>query len=201
MSVANPPYLYTVRSLPSLYSPLFLSNSVYWRSERRTRNWMRDFHYKTSRWIAANFENFCWPTFGSSDLMQGQLQPGVKRRLQMIAFYQWVVRFLEVCDVIFGGCELHRGSERYSSKTCGWCNRIKENLGGSRTFKCPFEDCYFHYVTVHRDAGGAQNIDMLAYLDGEFPYPSHEVWSRAEYHRFVDDSTTANRDGTSSRRA
>lgn len=138
----------------------------------------------------------CWPTFMSQQIAQLQINAGSKRRLNILSLYQWVLRFLEVCDIIFGGCELHRGSERYSSKTCGWCNRIYENLGSSKTFKCPFNDCLFSTLLVHRDGAGAQNIDMLSYLDGIFPYPLHEVWSYREFKEFVNDDVIVNRDGT-----
>ncbi len=109
----------------------------------------------------------------------------------MLSFYKWVNRLLQVSEVVYGGCEVHRGNESYSSKMCGWCNRINENLGGERTFKCPFEDCIFSRITVDRDGAAARNIDMLSHLHGAFPYPSHAVWSKTIYKEFVPDGTAA----------
>ena len=49
-------------------------------------------------------------------------------------------------------------SEAYTSKTCGGCGEIHQNLGGRRVFKC--DRCDFH---VDRDMNGARNI-MLRFL-------------------------------------
>ena len=114
----------------------------------------------------------------------------------MLSFGKYLARFREVCAVVYGGCEVHQGSERYSSKTCSWCNRLHEKLGGSREFKCPYPDCIVNTWTIDRDGNGAQNIELLSYLDGIFPHPSDDVWNNPDYKRWVSANSKPNKDGT-----
>lgn len=121
------------------------------------------------------------------------LNGGVKRRLNMLSFYKLVNRLIEVSQVVYGGCDIHRGNEAYSSMTCGLCNRLNENLGGGRTFRCSYRDCYFSSVDISRDGNGAHNIEMLSYLHGVFP-PSHECWTRRENLKYVIAGTKVTRE-------
>ena len=45
--------------------------------------------------------------------------------------------------------------ESYTSKTCGKCGELNENLGGSKVFKCPQYMCLYR---MDRDIHGARNI-------------------------------------------
>lgn len=49
--------------------------------------------------------------------------------------------------------------ESYTSKTCGGCGEIDENLGGKKIFTCPKESCNFK---IDRDYNGGRNI-LLKY--------------------------------------
>ena len=44
-------------------------------------------------------------------------------------------------------------NESYTSKTCGKCGNLHENLSGNRTYKC--ENCA---LNIDRDINGARNI-------------------------------------------
>ncbi|CAG8833314.1 26403_t:CDS:1, partial [Gigaspora margarita] len=44
-------------------------------------------------------------------------------------------------------------TEEYTSKTCGHCEYIKNNLGGNKKFKC--DECG---LIIDRDVNGARNI-------------------------------------------
>ena len=129
----------------------------------------------------------------------GPLNRGVKRRLNMLSFYKWERRVIEVCETTYGGCNVRKGSEKYSSMMCTWCNRLHENLGGGRVYRCPFKDCIVSEVPVHRDGGGAQNIKLFSVIYGTFP-KEHEVWTDCENMKYVKDDYLnkfePSRDGT-----
>ena len=73
---------------------------------------------------------------------------------------------------------------------------LQQNVWVVQQTKCAFEDYLFSSLLVNRDRGGAQNIDMLSYLDGVFPYPLHDVWSNRDFVEYVNDDVIVNRDGT-----
>jgi len=50
-------------------------------------------------------------------------------------------------------CKIIETTEEYTSKTCGNCGTIKNNLGGNKVFKC---SCC--KVKIDRDFNGARNI-------------------------------------------
>ena len=172
---------------------MYLLYRKYHKEETRTKNIVKDFHYKASWYLATNFENICFPTFRASQIMMSdRLSAGVKRRLNMLSFYKLKCRMKEVTNVCHGGCVKHVGSEAYSSKMCGLCGRLNEDLGGSRNFKCAYSDCYFSSVEVPRDGNGAHNIEMLSYLHGAFPL-SHKTWKSNK--EFVAVGTRMTREG------
>ena len=55
-------------------------------------------------------------------------------------------------------CKVIICDEQYTSKTCGHCGVIKQNLNSSKIFKC--SSCH---VTIDRDFNGARNI-LLRYM-------------------------------------
>jgi putative transposase len=63
-------------------------------------------------------------------------------------------------------CRLFVVNEAYTSKTCGACGRLHENLGSKKTFRCP--SCG---LRLDRDVNGARNI-LLRFL-------SHDARSAA----------------------
>lgn len=50
-------------------------------------------------------------------------------------------------------CQVHIVTEDYTSKTCGNCGFIKDNLGRAKIYKC--EKCK---MVMDRDVNGARNI-------------------------------------------
>ena len=52
-------------------------------------------------------------------------------------------------------CVVKIVDESYTSKTCGACGEIKNDLGGAKEFQCSLPLCYYK---MHRDIHGARNI-------------------------------------------
>ena len=55
------------------------------------------------------------------------------------------------------GCKVLIADEAYTTKTCGKCGQLNDDVGGSRTFTCP---CGY---IADRDHNAARNI-LLRYL-------------------------------------
>ena len=73
------------------------------------------------------------------------------------AFKQRLVQQSKLYNVNIVDC-----TEEYTSKTCGQCHTIKNNLGGSKKYKC--SECQ---VQIDRDLNGARNIFIKNYFTGK----------------------------------
>ncbi len=58
-------------------------------------------------------------------------------------------------------CRVIICTEEYTSKTCGYCGRVRGKLGGTKVFHCGDRSCPFQ--GVDRDLNGARNI-LIKYL-------------------------------------
>jgi putative transposase len=57
-------------------------------------------------------------------------------------------------------CKLYIVDESYTSKTCGVCGSINNDLGGAKIYKCINNECK---LKIDRDYNGARNI-LLKHL-------------------------------------
>ena len=69
----------------------------------------------------------------------------------MLRFGQFSTRLEQVCTAY--GVKLIHGSEAYTSKQCGQCGHLNDNLKGNEIFTC----CQCQ-VTGDRDVHAARNI-------------------------------------------
>ncbi|UPR04341.1 putative IS605 transposase [Chloropicon primus] len=76
----------------------------------------------------------------------------------LLTLRHYALRTYLASKVLLCGKELAIVTEEYTSKTCGRCGHIKENLGGAKVCKC--QECGFK---CDRDANGARNI-LLKHL-------------------------------------
>ncbi|KAG2394069.1 hypothetical protein C9374_003833 [Naegleria lovaniensis] len=77
---------------------------------------------------------------------------------QMLRFRHYDFRMKLLQKAEMRGCKVHVVTEQYTSKTCGNCSVIKEDLYGSKWFHC--NHCHFH---IPRDGNGARNILIKNY--------------------------------------
>ncbi|UPR04258.1 putative IS605 transposase [Chloropicon primus] len=84
---------------------------------------------------------------------------GVLNEIRMLlTLRHYAFRTYLASKVLLHGSELAIVTEEYTSKTCGRCGHIKENLGGAEVYKC--QECGFK---CGRDANGSRNI-LLKHL-------------------------------------
>jgi transposase len=126
----------------------------YRAAERKASNVIRDLHYKAAHYICRRYKNILYPYFNSRAIAGGKLHKSTKRRLNMLSFYKFKCRLVEVSQK-YSGITIRRGSEAYTTKQCGFCGTINDKLKGKEIFKC-----YKCSKTCDRDIHGARNIQL-----------------------------------------
>lgn len=129
----------------------------------RIRNLVDEMHRKLAKWLCENYDIILFPHFNSRQMVKK-----VNRKIHSKtarAMMTWSHCRFE--NYLRSKAQLYRGSsesktsvismvnvnESFTSKTCGQCGRLKEDLGGSKNFKCRY--CG---LEMDRDFNGARNI-------------------------------------------
>ena len=87
----------------------------------------------------------------SSNEVKRKISSKTSNILVNLSFYKFMDKLKCLCDL--RKTNLYIVDESYTSKTCGVCGYIKENLGGNKVYKC--DDCG---LKIGRDYNGARNI-------------------------------------------
>lgn len=133
------------------------ANQAFIKARSRLKNVVKHFHYNAAHHMCRNYETILLPTYGTHGMVnkmggKRKIRKCVVRRMQALSFYQFSERLKQVAS-LYPGTRVLRGSEAYTSKTCGCCGFIKENLGGSETFSC--HQCQ---LSADRDIHAGRNI-------------------------------------------
>ena len=123
------------------------------RHHRKMLNIQKELHHKTCNYLCENYERIMVTNFSAKQVStkKGNLTPMDKRVLQKLSHYRFRQRLQQKCEEY--GCQYLEVAEDFTSKTCGKCGELNDNLKGSRTFKCPHCD-----TVINRDMNGARNI-------------------------------------------
>ena len=92
----------------------------------------------------------------SGNVVNRVISATTSRFMNTFSFYKFHEKLKSMASL--KGCKLYIVEESYTSKTCGMCGELNNNLGGSKTFKCP--KCS---IIIDRDYNGARNI-LLKHL-------------------------------------
>jgi putative transposase len=123
----------------------------YYNAEARSLECVKHIHYRVAHYLCQRHEQLIMPDFSRSGVVQGKLRPNIKRRLTMLRFGKFTERLKQVSTAYH--VRLFSGSEAYTSKQCGQCGHLNENLGGKEVFTC--SRCS---ATADRDVHAARNI-------------------------------------------
>ena len=93
----------------------------------------------------------CGEQASSQEVKQRKINSKTSNILVNLSFYKFMDKLKGLCD--FRKTKLYIVDESYTSKTCGNCGFIKENLGGNKVYKC--DSCG---LEIGRDHNGARNI-------------------------------------------
>lgn len=125
------------------------------RLQMKIRNLVDDLHKKFAKYLCKHFNLIIIPKFE----IQGMIRRG-QRRINSItarkmvtwAHYRFRQRLMAKARE-YPNCRIMVVNEAYTSKTCGRCGRLNQNLGGNKVFRCRY--CG---LEGDRDVLGARNI-------------------------------------------
>lgn len=130
------------------------------RCYKKITNIVDDLHWKTINYLTKNFGNIIIGNMSTKSIIKNSpknnLTSYVKRVASLMKLFTFKQRLEYKCTRRkIGYMEV---DEAYTSKTCTKCGEIKNNLGGSKVYKC--DNCN---LILDRDINGARNI-YLKYI-------------------------------------
>lgn len=139
-----------------LVKPRSKSKKFVQRLRDRIIHIVDDLHWKTALILVRNYNTILvgnMSTIGIVNNTRSVLTAMTKRIAYSLSHYRFRERLHSKAEQY--GATVVDVDERYTSKTCGSCESKHPNLGGSKIYKCPKENCNFEWG---RDQNGARNI-------------------------------------------
>ena len=121
----------------------------------KIKNIVKDLHYKTASYLCKNFKNILLPSFNVKQMTkQNKRKIGRKTVRNMLALshykFKEILKYKVSC---YTDRKLFICDESYTSKTCGNCGNIKNDLKGDKIYNC--NKCK---KKIDRDVNGARNV-------------------------------------------
>ncbi|UPR01611.1 putative IS605 transposase [Chloropicon primus] len=132
----------------------------------KIRGLTNELHKKVANDLCRRFDTILLPEFKSQDMVKKN-NNGRRRVIRkktartLLTLRHYAFRTFLASKVLLHGSELAIVTEEYTSKTCGRCGHIKDNLGGAEVYKC--QKCGFK---CGRDVNGARNVLLKHLLTG-----------------------------------
>lgn len=117
-----------------------------------------EMHYKVAEFLTRKATVILLPSFRTSEMVQRfgrRIGSKSVRQMSFLSHFKFKQRL--IAKAAGRGVRVLIVSEHYTSKTCGRCGEVKENLEGARTFRCG--SCA---ASIDRDCNGARNILLRA---------------------------------------
>ena len=133
------------------------------RIEEKIRNMITDIHRKTCKFLCTKYDVIILPKFESQQMIEKKdeegnwkrkIGPETSQNLLRWSHYKFREMLKNKAEVM--GRKVIVVTEEWTSKTCGNCFNIKEDLGGNKEYEC--KKCGKEY---DRDIHAARNIMML----------------------------------------
>ncbi len=120
--------------------------------ESKMRDVIDNLHNQTGSMLARSYETILLPTFGTSKMQEDDnLCSTVKRRMNSLAHFRFQQKLIYLCKKYKSNLILV--DESYTTKTCGVCGNVKDNVDSDKTYTC--SKCSY---SLDRDVHGARNI-------------------------------------------
>lgn len=120
------------------------------RKIQYVKNLRSELHNKTIKYLTETYKTIILPPFETKEMV-GSLSSDISRQMYTLSFYQFKQKLKAKC--IEKGITLRSLNEPFTSKTCGKCGNLKNNLGNADVYNC--EKCG---LIINRDMNGARNI-------------------------------------------
>jgi len=136
----------------------------------KIRNLVDTLHKNLAKWLCENYQLILFPEFKSSGMVrrkERKINNKTVRNMLTWSHYRFKQRLLSKVRE-YQQCKVKIVTEEYTSKTCGNCGIIKQNLGGNKIFRC--SSCKYE---SDRDFNGARNI-LIKYLSK----PKIDLWKK-----------------------
>jgi len=119
-----------------------------------------NFHNQTASLLARKFQLILLPKFETSRMVskKGNLVSASRRILLTLSHFKFQEKLKQLTSKY--GSKLVIVTEEFTTKTCGACGKINDNVGKSEVFACCDKNCEY---TLDRDAHGARNI-LIKYM-------------------------------------
>ena len=127
------------------------------KSWKRIKNIVDQLHKSTAKYLTDNFKHILLPETNISNMVKSykrKINKTTVRGLLCLSHFKFRERLKQLAKRT--GNNVIEVSEAYTSKTCGSCGYMDENLGGKKTFEC---SCGYK---CDRDIHGARNIYIRA---------------------------------------
>lgn len=119
---------------------------------KRIKNSIKDMHCKTSNFLCENYNMIFLPTF-ETQKMVSNLHSKVARNMLNLSHYSFKMILIRKCQET--NTALRIVTEEFTSKTCGRCGELNNELKNSKEFKCPNKECC---IEIDRDVNASRNI-------------------------------------------
>jgi putative transposase len=127
----------------------------------KIKNLINEMHHKISLFLVKHFKTILLPSFetkGMVSKLNRKIRSKTVRNMLGLSHFKFQ-EILKYKSTIYNS-RVIIVDEYYTSKTCGKCGNLKDNLGGNKVYKC--SRCG---VTLDRDINGARNILLRAMRD------------------------------------
>jgi putative transposase len=121
------------------------------RKIEKIKRMLDEMHKKIIKYITSNYERIILPPFKIQEMV-GKLSSKTARQMYSMKYYDFRTKIKNKAEET--GLKVYELSEAFTSRTCGNCGKIKNDLKGSdRTYNC--NNCN---LKIDRDMNGARNI-------------------------------------------
>ena len=121
------------------------------RLQQQVRNRIKDLHHKVSGWLCRNYRIILLPSFETQQ-MTSNLSSPINRALLTWSHYAFKQRLIDRAQC-FTHTKVRVVNEAFTTKTCGNCGVVYENVGSSEVFQCG--KCS---LCADRDEHAARNV-------------------------------------------
>ena len=151
------------------------------KRHQKVNNIVSDMHNQISSYLTKNYDSILYPPLETKNLVKKykednkinttssenddratkkrkrKISSRTARLLSTLSFHKFLTKLKFQSEK--NNCTLYILTEAFTSKTCGKCGFINDNLGSAKIYKCP--SCNFE---IGRDIKGARNI-LLKHLE------------------------------------
>ena len=119
---------------------------------RQLKNMVSDMQWKACNFLVSNYGSVILPEFRTSEMLKKKkLARRTKRMMNTLSHFKFKQKLEFKCRE--NRTKLFIVDESYTSKTCGSCGKLNDNLKSSKDFNC--KNCG---ISIDRDYNGARNI-------------------------------------------